>query len=340
MSAIDLSTEYMGLKLKSPLVPSASPLSRSLDTAKKLEDAGAGAIVMYSLFEEELLHEELTAAQFLIHQDIGHGEADSFLPLHDQYQHNLEQYLEQLAQLKESLDIPIIASLNGISMGGWVEHGRLLEDFGADGLELNVYYLSADFNESSFDIERRYLMLLAELKNQVSIPIAMKLSPYFSALPHFIKQLENYGADAVVLFNRFFQPDIDLDELKVNSQLQFSTSVESQLALRWIALLYGRIQTNIAASGGLHSHEDVLKMLLAGADITQLCAVLLQYGPEHLGKIQQQMLGWLEQHEFDSIKQIKGELSQQHCSNPEVFERSNYVSLLTTEFDALGPSRS
>lgn len=333
MSIIDLSTEYMGLKLKNPLVPSASPLSRSLDSARKLEDAGASALVMYSLFEEELLHEEKTADRFLINQDIGHAEADSFLPLHEQYQHNLEQYLEQLASLKECLSIPVIASLNGISLCGWVEHGRLLEDFGADALELNVYYLSADINESSREIENRYLNLLAELKNHVSIPIAMKLSPYFSALPHFIKQLEQQGADAVVLFNRFFQPDIDLDDLKVNSQLQFSTSVESQLALRWIALLYGKINLPIAASGGIHNAEDALKMLLAGADITQLCAVLLQHGPEHLAKIHQQILGWMEEHEFESLNEIKGELSQQRCNNPEVFERSNYISLLNGEFN-------
>ncbi len=331
MSAIDLSTEYMGLKLKNPLVPSASPLSRSLDSAKKLEDAGAGALVMYSLFEEELFQEEQTAARFLIHQGIGHAEAESFLPFHNNYQHNLDQYLEQLASLKESLDIPVIASLNGVSMNGWIEHGRLLEQIGADALELNVYYLSSDINESSSNIETRYLTLLTELKKHVSIPIAMKLSPFFSALPHFIKQLEQgQGADAVVLFNRFYQPDIDLDELKVNSQLHLSNSSESMLALRWIALLYGQIGLSMAATTGIHNAEDALKMLLAGADVTQLCSVLLQHGPGYLAKIEQNMRLWMEQHEFESIHEIKGELSQRRCNNPEVFERSNYITLLNS----------
>ncbi|MDD1612538.1 MAG: dihydroorotate dehydrogenase-like protein, partial [Methylococcaceae bacterium] len=224
MSRIDLSTDYLGLKLTSPLVASASPLSRSLDSAKQLEEAGAGAIVMYSLFEEELRHQEETAARFLINQSIGHAEADSFLPFDSGYQQGLDQYLEQLAKLKQSLKIPVIASLNGVSLDGWVANGKALQDAGADALELNVYYLSADIDESGAEIEARYLELLAELRRQVSVPIAMKLSPYFTGLAHFVKQLGQAGADGVVLFNRFYQPDIDLDNLQVTSQLQWSRS--------------------------------------------------------------------------------------------------------------------
>ncbi|MGR9115368.1 MAG: dihydroorotate dehydrogenase-like protein [Gammaproteobacteria bacterium] len=328
MNSIDLSTEYLGLKLANPLIPSASPLSRSLDSARKLEDAGAAAIVMFSLFEEELRQQEEETARFMINQGIGHGEADSFLPFNSHFQHGLDQYLEQLATLKRSLRIPVIASLNGTSLDGWVEHGKLLQEAGADALELNVYYLTADMLESGVAVESRYLELLRELRKHVSIPIAMKLSPFFSGLAHFIKSLEQAGADGVVLFNRFYQPDIDLDNLQVTAQLQWSRSSDVQLPLRWLALLYGRLKLSLAAVSGIREGDDVLKMILAGADAVQMCSVLLERGPGHLATIRNDLLRWLEHGEFGSIAELKGHLSQHRCSNPEVFERSNYINLL------------
>jgi dihydroorotate dehydrogenase (fumarate) len=328
MNRIDLSTEYLGLKLTSPLVASASPLSRSLDSALQLEDAGAGAIVMYSLFEEELRHQEETAARFLIHQSIGHPEADSFLPDDSGYRHGLDQYLEQLVKLKRSLRIPVIASLNGVSLDGWIEHGKALQQAGADALELNVYYLSADVDESGLEIEARYLELLCELRRQVSVPIAMKLSPYFTGLAHFVKRLELSGADGVVLFNRFYQPDIDLENLQVTSELQWSRSADSQLPLRWVALLYGNVKLSLATTSGVRTAEDALKLVLAGADATQLCSVLLERGPAYLGAIGAGMCDWLARHEIASLQELKGQLSKQRCMNPGIFERSNYVNLL------------
>lgn len=336
MSGIDLSTDYLGLKLTSPLVASASPLSRSLDSALRLEDAGAGAIVMYSLFEEELRHQEETAARFLIHQSIGHAEADSFLPVGSGYQHGLDQYLEQLARLKRSLKIPVIASLNGVSLDGWVAHGKALQEAGADALELNVYYLSADIGESGAEIEARYLELLGELRRQVSVPIAMKLSPYFTGLAHFVKRLEQAGGDGVVLFNRFYQPDIDLDNLQVTSELQWSRSPDSQLSLRWVALLYGKVKLSLATTSGVRSAEDALKLILAGADVTQLCSVLLEHGPSYLGTIKKGMLDWLDQHDCFNLDELKGQLSKQRCANPGIFERSNYLNLLDSHSRAPG----
>lgn len=328
MSCIDLTTDYLGFKLANPLIASASPLSRSLDSARRLEDAGAAAIVMFSLFEEELRHQEDAAARFLINQSIGHGEADSFLPFDSHYQHGLDHYLEQLAALKRALKIPVIASLNGTSLDGWVDHGKLLQEAGADALELNVYYLSADINESGAEVEARYLELLKALRKQVSIPIAMKLSPYFSGLAHFIKNLEQAGADGVVLFNRFYQPDIDLDNLQVISQLQWSKSADAQLSLLWVALLYGKLKLSLATTSGVHTAGDALKLILAGADATQLCSVLLKHGPDYLATIKSDLLNWLDQNDYVSIAELKGQLSQQRCSNPGIFERSNYINLL------------
>ena len=336
MNSIDLSTTYMGLKLANPLVPSASPLSRSIDSARRLEDAGAAAIVMYSLFEEELRHEEEMIARFLIHQDIGHGEADSFLPVHNQFQHGLDHYLGHLEALKNSLDIPVIASLNGMTPDSWVDHGKLLERAGADALELNVYYLSTDFNESCADVEERYLELLRELLRHVSLPVAMKLSPYFSALPHFIRRLEQEGADAVVLFNRFYQPDIDPGSLQVIPQLHLSTSTDALLVTRWIAILYGRVKLSLAASGGAHSARDVLKLLLAGADVAQLCSTLLEHGPEHLATIKAGLTTLMEEYEYASIDELKGRLSQQYCDNPAAFERASYIAVLDSYCSASG----
>ncbi|HKJ10572.1 MAG TPA: dihydroorotate dehydrogenase-like protein, partial [Gammaproteobacteria bacterium] len=244
---MDLGTDYLGLKLANPLVPSASPLSRDLDTARRLEDAGASALVMYSLFEEELLQEEHQIERFLHHQDIGHAEADSFLPLPDRYQSGLETYLEHLQALKAALDIPVIASLNGISTDGWVEQGRELAGAGADALELNVYYVAADPDETGAAVEDRYVDLLRQLRSAVDIPITVKLSSQFSAVGHLVKRLHGAGANGVALFNRFYQPDIDLETLQVVPRLQLSNSNEVLLRMRWIAILHGRVDLSLAA---------------------------------------------------------------------------------------------
>lgn len=339
MSSIDLSTDYLGLKLVNPLVPSASPLSRSLDTARQLEDAGAAAIVMYSLFEEELRHEEERTSRFLIHQEIGHAEASSFLPFNEQYRHGLDHYQEHLAALKRSLDIPVIASLNGVSLDGWVKHGRELQQAGADALELNAYYVAADIEQSSAELEARYLELVGELRSQVTIPVTVKLSSQFTTMLHFAKQLEEAGADGVALFNRFYQPDIDLEALQVTPQLQLSSSADALLAMRWIAILYGRVGLSLAATGGIHSARDALKMLLAGADVTHLCSTLISHGPQRLAQIKSGMEAWMEEQGFDSISELKGRVSQQHAADPAAFERANYLWVLDNYSPGAGVRR-
>ncbi|MDX8411592.1 MAG: dihydroorotate dehydrogenase-like protein [Mariprofundaceae bacterium] len=325
---MDMATTYLGLTLANPLVPSASPLSRSLDSAKKLEDAGAAALVMYSLFEEQISTDEENFDHLLHHQDIGHAEAHSYLPVHETYKTLLEDYLEQLAALKAALDIPVIASLNGTSIGGWVEHGKHLQAAGADALELNVYYVAADIDQDGGQVEARYVSILKELKRHVSIPINMKLSPQFSSVGHFVKQLAAAGVDGVSLFNRFYQPDIDLDTLQVTPMLKLSSSAEALLAMRWIAILHGRVGVSLAATGGVHTAEDAIKMLLAGADVTHMCSALLQHGPERLTLVLDGIRRWMEENEYDSVEQLKGSVSQSHAENPAAFERANYMKVL------------
>lgn len=328
--SVDLSCNYLGLSLANPLVPSASPLSKSLESAKQLEDNGAAALVMYSLFEEELRHEEELHARFLINQQIGFGEAESFLPLHERYQHGLDAYLEQIHRLKHALSIPVIASLNGCTPDGWLTHAKMLEQAGADALELNVYFLSTELEASSVEVECRYLELLVQLRSQVTLPIAVKLAPYFSALPNFLHKLQQAGADGVVLFNRFYQPDIDPDSRQVVPQLQFSGSYEALLAMRWIAILFGRVDLQLAATGGIHTSRDVIKMLLAGADIIQLCSTLLLHGPEQIQEIKAGLIAWMEENGFISLSDFRGSLSQRNCDNKEAFERANYMSILNS----------
>ena len=325
---IDLSTDYLGLKLKNPLVPSASPLSRNLDTALRLEDAGAAALVMYSLFEEELQAEDAMLDRFLLHADLGHGEADSFLPNHGEFHGGLERYLSHLHQLKRRLEIPVVASLNGVSPSGWVELGRALEQAGADALELNVYHIAADSRHSCEAVEARYIELLTELRGVVSLPIAMKLSPFFSSLPHFVQQLEHAGAQGVALFNRFYQPDIDLDNLIVVDQLHLSYPDEALLRIRWLSILHGRTQLTLAATGGVHSESEALKLLLVGADVVHLASCLLQYGPDKLTEILAAMQNWMEEKEYQSVAQMKGSMSQKNLPDPSVVARASYLRVL------------
>jgi dihydroorotate dehydrogenase (fumarate) len=326
---IDLSTTYLGLELKNPFVPSSSPLSKQLDTARALEDHGAAALVMYSLFEEEIEAEE-GVAQRLQNQDIGHGEAASYLPVHDDLPGHREKYLEQLRRLKEALEIPVIASLNGISPGGWVRHAKALEQAGADALELNVYYVAANIEEDGAAVERRVIETLTQLRKQVRLPLSVKLSPQFSAIGNLVRQIEAAGADGVALFNRFYQPDIDTDDLELDQTLHLSTSADSLLAMRWIAILHGRVGLSLAATGGVHTAEDAIKLLLCGADVTYLCSSLLSAGPGRLDEIHAGVLAWLDEHEYESVAQLKGSLSQKNSPDPGAYERGNYIRLLSS----------
>jgi dihydroorotate dehydrogenase (fumarate) len=330
---IDLSTDYLGMKLKNPLVPSASPLARDPDSAKRLEDAGAAAIVMNSLFEEEVTEDEERLDHLMHHQDIGHSEAASYLPADDAYKTHLEFYLEQLEGLKSSLEIPVIASLNGTTASGWVQHARELQQAGADALELNVYYMPADLTQSADAIEARYVTILSALKMRVDIPIIMKLSSQFSSVGNFVQKLEAAGADGVSLFNRYYLPDIDLETLDVVPSLKLSSSVESRLSMRWIAMLYGRVNLTLAATSGIHTSDDAIKMLLAGADVTHMCSALLQRGPAYLGEVLKGIEQWMEENEYASLAQLKGSVSHARASDPTAFERSNYIKVLNS-FDA------
>jgi dihydroorotate dehydrogenase (fumarate) len=327
---IDLSTDYLGLRLKNPLVPSASPLTRDIDTALRLEDAGAAALVMYSLFEEELLAEDAMLERFLLHAGIGHGEASGFLPDYGDFQGGLDRYLAQLDRLKQRLEIPVVASLNGVSPSGWVELGRALEGAGADALELNVYYVAGEMRESGAAVEARYLELLGALRRVVSLPIVMKLSPFFSSLPNFVKRLEEVGAQGVALFNRFYQPDIDLDTLCVVDRLHLSTAEEALLRIRWLSILHGRTRLTLAATGGVHSESEALKLLLVGADVVHLASVLLQHGPAKLTAILAGMQNWMEEKEYESLAQMKGSMSQKAVADPASFERANYMKVLSS----------
>ena len=325
---IELSTEYLGLKLKSPLVPSASPLSRSLDQARALEDAGAAALVMYSLFEEEMGAESSEMERRLIDQAIAHVAAAGFSVPHFRYRDGLEQYLQHLSALKAALEIPVIASLNGVGMSSWVEVGRELERAGADAIELNVYYIAADFAQTPDTIEARFLYVLKSLRDAVSLPIAMKISPYFCALPAFVQKLEASGANGVVLFNRFFQPDIDLETLAPSDQHLLSGHTERLLAMRWVSLLHGRVGLGLSASGGIYTWEDALKMLLAGADVVNLTSALLQHGPARLTEILDGVRAWMEARGYESLDRFRGMLSQRSRPDLGTLTREGYMMSL------------
>jgi dihydroorotate dehydrogenase (fumarate) len=325
---VDLATEYLGLKLSNPLVPSSSPLTGDAATARRLEDAGAAAIVMPSLFEEEVHQSEESVARFLHEQAIGFGEADSFLPIPEECSTPLDEYLELLSALKASLDIPVIASLNGVSNDGWIRYGKQLEEAGADALELNVYYVAANVEESAAEVESRYVEMLYELRQHISLPVCMKLSSQFSSPGHFVRSLEASGASGVSLFNRFYQPDIDLVSREVLPKLDLSSPYESLLRIHWLAILHGRVNLSLAATGGFHGAEEVIKAIMAGADVVHLCAVLLKQGPGRLTVILDDIRRWLAQHEYDSLQQLKGSVSQQHAIDPAAYQRTNYVKLL------------
>ncbi len=325
---MDLATEYLGIPLKNPLVPSASPLSKDLNSARQLEDAGAAALVMYSLFEEEIIADD-DDLEYLLHgQSTGYGEADSYLPAHGCFDNCLDNYLAQVEKLKEALDIPVIASLNGISNSGWIEHAKDIQQAGADALELNIHYIPIDASESGRIVEQRIVNILAAVKQHTSIPVTCKLTTQLSSPGHVIKQLEAAGADGVSLFNRFYQPDINLKTLKIDPVLTLSSPHESLLRMHWIALMYGQTMLSLAATGGIHDAGAVLKCLLTGADVTHLCSVLLKQGSGVITQILQDMEQWMEEHEYESVSQLKGSVSKDKAINPVGFERLNYLRVL------------
>jgi len=323
----DLSTTYLGLALKNPIVPSSSPLSHKLDSVLHLEDAGAAAIVMHSLFEEDVRNDEQMMDRFLVHPD-SFGEAAGHVPFGDDYQSKLDAYLEQIMLLKSRLGIPVIASLNGSSLNGWVELGREMQHAGADALELNAWFMPGDPHLSGEAVEDHYLALLRELKTVVGIPVCMKLSPFFSSLPNFVRQAEEAGAAGVSLFNRFYQPDLDLDTLQVVDRVQLSSSADTLLAMRWIAILRGRTGLSLAATGGVHEAGDAIKMLLAGADAVHMASALLLRGPLAIGEVLAGMCCWMEEREYESVAQLKGSMSQQNLPDPGAFARAAYLNAL------------
>jgi len=327
---MDLTTTYMGLKLRSPLVPSASPLSEDIDNIRRMEDAGAAAVVMHSLFEEQLRLESYELHHHLTQGTESFSEALTYFPDSMNFRVGPETYLEHIYKAKQKVKIPIIASLNGSSVGGWTNYAKQIQQAGADALELNIYYVPTDMELTSNEIEQTYIDILRAVKAVVTIPIAVKLSPYFTNMANMAKLLDKAQANALVLFNRFYQPDINLNLLEVEPNVLLSTPQSMRLPLRWIAILYGRIHADLAATSGIHRGEDVLKMLLAGAKITMLCSVLLRHGINHIRVIEQEIREWMQKHEYESVEQMQGSMSQKHCPNPSAFERAQYMRSLST----------
>jgi dihydroorotate dehydrogenase (fumarate) len=327
---MDLSTTYLGLKLKNPIVPSAGPLSRSVDSMKRLEDAGASAIVMYSLFEEQIAHEAAELDHYLSYGTESFAESLSYFPESQAYNLGPEEYVELLHSAKQSLGIPVIGSLNGISTGGWIDYAKKIEEAGADAIELNVYYIPTDAKLTGRDVEDRYLEVLDAVKRTVKIPVAVKLSPFFSSFANIAQRLDAAGANGLVLFNRFYQPDIDLETLEITPNVILSTPQSLRLPLRWIAILYGRLKASLAATSGIHTAHDVIKMLMAGADVTMMCSALLKNGPQHIGHVLADLDQWMLEHEYISVQQMRGSMSQKSVADPAAFERANYMKALNT----------
>ncbi len=327
---IDLSTTYMGMKLKHPIVPSASPLSENLDGIRRLEDADAAAIVLYSLFEEQIDLESHHLDQYLTHGTEAYAEAVDYFPDLQHYHVGPDSYLALIRRAKESVDIPIIGSLNGVSSGGWIEYARHIEEAGADGLELNIYYIPTDPYVSSLDVEEMYLKVLRDVRATVKIPLALKLSPYFTSMTNMAHRFAMAGTDALVLFNRFYQPDFELESLEVVPNLVLSNSNELRLPLRWVAMLYGRVPVDFAITTGIHTHLDVLKALMAGANITMMASELLKNGPKRMREIRHALMEWMEAHEYEAVEQLQGSMSQKNVAEPAAFERANYMKVLAS----------
>ena len=327
---VDLTTKYLGLTLKNPIVASPSPLSEKVENVVQLEAAGASAVVMYSLVEEEIINESLELDHFLNRGTESFAEALSYFPDTGKYTLSPEVYVEHVRKVKNAVKIPVIGSLNGVSTGGWIHYGKKIEDAGADALELNTYYLPTDFNLTATELEDNYVRLVSDLRKEIKLPLAVKLSPYFTALPHFASRLVDAGADGLVLFNRFYQPDFDLDLLEVVPHLVLSSSNELRLPLRWIAVLYGKIKADLALTSGVHTAEDAIKALMAGASVAMTTSAVLKRGIPVINQILADMEAWMTEHEYESVTQMKGSMSQGAVAEPAAFERANYMKVLSS----------
>ena len=325
---IDMTTTYLGMELKSPLVASPSPLTEKLDDLRRLEDAGAGAVVLYSLFEEQIERDSLHLDHHLSMHGENYAESISYFPEHEDYMIGPEGYLEYIAQAKKAVGIPIVASLNGATLGGWVHHARLMEQAGADALELNIYRIPSDPETTGAKVEEEYVELVRAVREEVKIPIAVKVGAHFSSTANMAKRLSEAGADALVLFNRFYQPDFDIEHLEVKPSVALSMPRELRLRLRWTALLFGKIPADIAITGGVHSAEDALKAMMAGARVAMMTSALLKFGPRHIATTLDRMHAWMADREYESIRQMQGCLSAQYLKDPSAFERANYLRTL------------
>jgi len=321
----NLTTKYLGLNLRTPLVPSASPLSQEIDSIRRMEDAGASAVVLYSLFEEQLRQERLELDHHLTAGTDSFPESLSFFPQSEDFRLGPEGYLKHIRNAKAAVNIPVIASLNGATVGGWSDYAKQIEQAGADALECNIYSIPTDMDVPATEVEQTYIEIVRAVKFAVRIPVTVKLSPFFSSMANMAKQLETAGADGLVLFNRFYQPDIDIDELEIRPNVLLSTPQALRLPLTWIGILHGRIKASLAATSGVHGAEDVIKLLMVGADVTMLCSTLLRNGISHLRYIEQSLVEWMDKHEYESVEQMKGSMSQLRCSDPSAFERAQYM---------------
>lgn len=327
---MDLKTKYLGLSLKSPLVVSASPMSEDLDKLKRMEDNGAAAVVLNSLFEEQIKSEQMELYYHTEFHNEQFAESLTFYPEIDTQYVGPEKYLEHIQRAKKSLNIPVIASLNGSSLGGWTDFAKLIEQAGADALELNIYKVATDMSKSGTEIEQEYIDIIKAVKGAINIPVAVKLSPFFSSMAHMAKQFDEAGADALVLFNRFYQPDIDIETLEVYPHVLLSTPQALRLPLRWIGILYGKLKADLAATSGIHAAEDVIKMLMVGANVTMMASTLMKNGIEHLQGVHNNLVQWMQEHEYESVDQMRGSMSQMKSGDGEGFERIQYVKAVSS----------
>lgn len=326
---MDISTNYLGLELSSPVVASAGPLSREIANIKLMEDNGAGAVVLYSLFEEQIENDQLELHSAFDNDD-SFAEATTYFPNISEFKLGPEGYLEHIRKAKEAVDIPVIASLNGKSLGGWVDYAKRMEEAGANALELNIYRLAADIHKSGAEVEKEYLEIIKAVKSYVKIPVAVKTGPFFSSMAWMAMEMEKAGADGLVLFNRFYQPDIDLENLEVFPNVILSTPMAIRLPLRWIAILYGKVKLHLAANSGIYSEKDVLKMVMAGASVTEVLSCLLKFGISHISKINSEMKKWMEENEYVSLEQMRGSMSYMNFADPSQFERTNYMNVINS----------
>jgi dihydroorotate dehydrogenase (fumarate) len=327
---MNIETTYLGMKLKSPLVASASPLTESIDNLRQMEDAGAAAVVLYSLYEEQIEMEQEALLHHLEYGTESFAEALTYFPEPEIFYAKTDDYLNHIRKAREKVDIPIIASLNGSSLGGWTHFSQQMQEAGASAIELNIYYIPTDVNQSGAEVEQRYVDIVKHVKENLDIPVAVKLSPYFSNMANMARRLDDAGADALVLFNRFYQPDINLETLQPEPNILLSTPFDLRLPLRWIGILYGHVKADLAATSGIHGAEDAIKVLMAGANVAMMTSSILKYGIKHFQKVEQEMVHWLQEHEYESITQLRGSVSQKHSEDPSAFERAQYMRGLRT----------